>query len=121
MNENQIKADAINNFVSTMIGAFESGFVDKNNPTLSEIHQVARNHVKDNYDIELPNIVEQWGENVANDCGKDQVASYLICDTDEGTYEAKDNGSLGQTKLLRDELEIKDPSISFSIYAELDV
>ena len=56
--ENQLKADAINDFVCMMIGALESGFIDKNNPTLSEIHRAAHHFVKDRYGIELPNIVE---------------------------------------------------------------
>ena len=65
MSENKIKADAVLEFVNLMIGAFDAGFVDKNNPTLSEIYQVARNHVKDSYGIESPNIIEQWGEESA--------------------------------------------------------
>lgn len=69
MTDNQIKAEAVNEFVTMMIGAFESGFVDKNNPTLAEIHQVARHHIKDKYGIETPSIVEQWGEALARDCG----------------------------------------------------
>ena len=68
-NENQMKADAINEFVTVMIGAFESGFTDRNHLTLSELHQIARHHVNDNYGVELPSIVEQWGKEVANDCG----------------------------------------------------
>ncbi len=66
--ENQIKADAINEFVSLMIGAFDSGFVDRNNATLAEIHRVAHHHVKDRYAIELPDIVEQWGQETAEEC-----------------------------------------------------
>lgn len=66
---NQIKADAVNEFVCMMIGALESGFVDKNNPTLAEIHRAAHHHVKDNYGIELPNIEDQWGDETAELCG----------------------------------------------------
>lgn len=69
MTENQIKSDAVNKFVSEMIAAFDSGFVDKNNPTLAEIHQVAKNHVKDNYGVDLPRITEQWGKDIAEKCG----------------------------------------------------
>lgn len=69
MTEEQLKSDAVNNFVCQMIGALEAGFIDHNSPTLAEIHQVARHHVKDNYGIELPNIVEQWGQEVAEMCG----------------------------------------------------
>lgn len=64
-----IKADTIYDFVNEMIGAFESGFVDKNNPTLAQIHRIAQVYVKDNYDLDLPNIVEQWGSDLAQECG----------------------------------------------------
>lgn len=67
--ENQIKADAINEFVNTMIGALEAGFVEGNNLTLAQLHRVAQNHVKDAYGIELPNLVDQWGEDTAKECG----------------------------------------------------
>jgi hypothetical protein len=70
-NENQIKADAINEFVCSIIGAFEAGFVETNRPTLAELHQVARNHVKDNYGVSLPDIVDQWGKETAIACGMD--------------------------------------------------
>jgi hypothetical protein len=67
--ENQIKADAVNEFVCGMIGALESGFIDKNTLTLAQLHRVAQNHVKDTYSIDLPHITEQWGEDVAKLCG----------------------------------------------------
>jgi len=65
----EIKSEAIMEFVDMMIGAFESGFTDKNNPTLAEIHQVARNYIKDQYKIEVNNIVQDWGADLAEDCG----------------------------------------------------
>ena len=71
-NENREKAQAVMNFVDLMIGAFESGFVDKNNPTLSEIHQVARNHVLDIYGEEYPPIDYRWSKEVAEACGLGQ-------------------------------------------------
>lgn len=69
MTDNQLKADAINNFVCMMIGALDSGFVDKNNPTLAQIHRTAQNYCKDTYDIDLPGLVEQWGAETAEMCG----------------------------------------------------
>lgn len=69
MTEEQIKADAISEFVSMMIEALESGFVDRNHCTLAELHQIARNHIKDNFDIKTLNIVQQWGREVAELCG----------------------------------------------------
>ena len=65
----QIKADAINEFVGHMIGALESGFIDENTVTLAQIHRVSQNYVKDSFNIELPHITEQWGETVAKICG----------------------------------------------------
>ena len=67
--EKVISANAITDFVNMMIGALEAGFVDKNNPTLSEIYQVARNHIKDTYGLDTPDIVEKWGEDIAKECG----------------------------------------------------
>ena len=68
-NEKIYKALAVMGFVNAMIGAFEAGFVEKNNPTLSEIYRVAQNHVKDNYNFEFPNIIDQWGSDIAKECG----------------------------------------------------
>jgi len=71
--ENQLKADAISEFVNLMIGAFESGFIEKNNPTLAEIHIVAHHHVKDNYGIQLPGLVEVWGKETAQECARTEL------------------------------------------------
>ena len=56
MTEKQIKADAINEFVSMMIGARESGFIEGSELTLAELHRVAQNHCKDTCGIEIPHI-----------------------------------------------------------------
>lgn len=69
MSNNEAYARAIKNFVNLMIGAHESGFVDKNNPTIAEIHQVAKNHIKDAYGIDTPDIVAEFGIDVAISCG----------------------------------------------------
>lgn len=52
MDDNKQKACAVMEFVEIMIGAYEAGFVDSHTPTLAQVHQVARNHVKDNYGVE---------------------------------------------------------------------
>jgi len=65
----QIKTDAINEFVCSMIGTLESGFIDTNKLTLAELHRVAQNYCKDKYGVELPHIIEQWGEEIAALCG----------------------------------------------------
>ena len=67
--ENKMKSSAVIEFVNTMIGALESGFIDKNNPTLSEIYRFAQTHIDDIYKIDTPNIVESWGEETAKLCG----------------------------------------------------
>jgi hypothetical protein len=69
MTKDETKSAAIMNFVDLMIGALESGFVEKNNPTLAEIHQVARNHIKDNYNVQYDPIDKRWGDEVAELCG----------------------------------------------------
>lgn len=65
----EIKAEAVHDFVNMMIGALEAGFVESSSPTLAEIHQVAKHHIEANYGIDIPNIVEEWGEDVAKLCG----------------------------------------------------
>ncbi len=67
--ENQIKADAINEFVCHMIAALDAGFVDTPNLNLATVHRVAQNFVLDRYGIELPHIAEQWGDDTARLCG----------------------------------------------------
>jgi hypothetical protein len=65
----QIKADAINEFVCSMIGALESGFIEPERVSLATLHRVMQNHVKDSFGIELPHITEQWGVETAKLCG----------------------------------------------------
>lgn len=67
--ENQIKAAAVKEFVSMMIGAFESGFIDTPKLTLAQLHRVAQNHCKDSYGIDTPDIVAEWGEETSRECG----------------------------------------------------
>lgn len=68
-NIDEIKAEAVSDFVGSMISAFEAGFLNENIVTLAEVHQIARNHIHDTYGIETPNIVQDWGEDVAKQCG----------------------------------------------------
>ena len=67
--ENEIKAEAVKEFVSLMIGAFESGFIDTPKLTLAQLHRVAQNHCKDSYGVDTPTLVAEWGEETAKDCG----------------------------------------------------
>ncbi len=75
MSENQtteqIKADAINEFVCVIIGAYESGFITQNYLTLHQLHNLTRAHIRSEFNIDLPNIVEQWGASTAKACGND--------------------------------------------------
>ena len=66
------KTEAITNFIDTMVGALESGFVDKNNPRLAEIYHFATWHIKDNYQQEIPSLTEKWGDDVAAECSGTQ-------------------------------------------------
>lgn len=69
-----IKAAAVMNFIDTLIGALDAGFVENNKPTLATLHQVARHHVKDFYGLQYGDIVERWGEDTAKDCGLGEVS-----------------------------------------------
>ena len=65
----QIKADAVNEFVSQIIGAFETGFINQNFFTLSQLHNMAKAHIESEFKIPMPNIVDQWGLTTAKKCG----------------------------------------------------
>lgn len=69
MTNGEMCANAIKTFVNLMVGAHETGFVNKNNPTIAEIHQVAKNHIQNAHGITTPNIVEEFGIDVAVSCG----------------------------------------------------
>ena len=72
MTNEQIKADAINDFICQIIGAREAGFIDSSMFSLAELHQVARNHIKDELGIPMPSLAEQWGAGTAELCRGDQ-------------------------------------------------
>lgn len=67
--ENEIRAKAIMDFVNQIAGAHEAGFVDRNTLTISELYRVAQNHCLDELKIEVPNVVETWGEDGAKSLG----------------------------------------------------
>jgi hypothetical protein len=69
--ENEISANAVMNFVNTMIGAFESGFTDRNTGTFAEIYRIAQVHVKDNYNTDVKSIDDEWGPDTAKLCKDD--------------------------------------------------
>lgn len=57
-------------FVNSMIGAFESGFVDDNKLTLAELYRVAQHHLRDNYGSEIPNMRDAWGDETYKSCSQ---------------------------------------------------
>jgi hypothetical protein len=69
INLNQLKANAITDFIGIMIGAFESGFTDTSTLNLQQLHRFSQHHIKDEYDIEIKNIVDEWGREFAEECG----------------------------------------------------
>ena len=54
--ENKIKSKAVMDFANMVVGAFQSGFVDKD-LTVYDLFQSARNHVKDNYNVDTDPMV----------------------------------------------------------------
>ena len=67
--ESLLKSNAVSEFVNNMIGALESGFVEENTLTLAQLHRVMQHHCKDNYQVEIPDISDLWGSDVAKLCG----------------------------------------------------
>lgn len=67
--QDELKAKAIQHFINTLIDAFETGHVEQNTLTLSELYRIAQNHVNDNYGVEIPSLTEQWGNECAKQCG----------------------------------------------------
>lgn len=60
-----VKANAIIEFVETMIGAYTSNFVESNWLSLGTLHAVARNTAKDQYGVEVPTLAQNYGEELA--------------------------------------------------------
>ena len=67
-----VEKQAIMNFVNTMIGAFEAGFIEDNQINLADVYQCAKVHVKDNYGIDIPNLEHEWGKELALQCKEDR-------------------------------------------------
>lgn len=66
-------AEVITSLTEVMIGAYENGFVDSNTLTVADMYQTARNHIRDHYGVEMPNIVEQFGEESAELAGLNEI------------------------------------------------
>lgn len=65
---NQIKADAIMNFVDVHLGAFESGFVDSSELSLYSLHKSAQSHIVDNYSVSSQSISDKYGREFSEMC-----------------------------------------------------
>ncbi|OOE71729.1 hypothetical protein [Salinivibrio kushneri] len=63
---NEIKAQAVMDFVEMIRGAYASGFID-NHPTNYDIYRSAQMHVKDRYGVETNN----WDDELAEKSRKD--------------------------------------------------
>lgn len=61
---NDIKAQAVMEFVNVQVGAFESGFVVSNCVSLYSMYRFAQHHVKDNYGLETKLMSEEWGNSI---------------------------------------------------------
>jgi len=62
------EAAAVMGFVNNAIGAFESGFVDTHEVTLSQLYRAAQHYVKDSNNVDIPMIDEVWGKETAEAC-----------------------------------------------------
>lgn len=60
--DKKLKSEAVMLFADNIIGAFESGFLESTSLTLSEIHRMAQNHIKDNYQAEAQTLEQAWGK-----------------------------------------------------------
>lgn len=67
-------ADEVMAFVGGIVGAYEAGFVDSPVLTIGQLFQVARNHVKDSYDVDVKSLSEQMGEDFARECNPSSKA-----------------------------------------------
>lgn len=61
------EAHAIQQFVDSILGAFESGFVSGNKIKLVDLYRVAQTHCEDNYSQSLPSLEEAWGKELAKE------------------------------------------------------
>lgn len=122
----QIKTDAINEFVCTMIGAL-GGFVEESTITLATLHRVMQNYCRDSFGIELPHITEAWGDEIAELCGHKKtytnlaVQSFAVCSEDEDVEQADDVTSLPHAKALLEKLRTEQPNKAWSLVAELNI
>ncbi len=69
---NQIKAEAVMQFVDMLRGAFGSGAID-NNPTVYDIYSSAQNHVKLNYGHDSDN----WDDHLA-DFSRNEKYNFIL-------------------------------------------
>lgn len=91
MSESQVKADAVKEFASSMVGALDAGFIDGNTFTVAQIYEVARNHIEDNYGIKIKTLSDVWGDDVAKLCGQSEPEE-VSADTNIRSMEVKDGG-----------------------------
>ena len=66
--EKRFAADCIMKFVDDIISTFVMGLSDMKIYDLSQIHTLAQLHVRQTYRMNLPDLSEKWGIDIANSC-----------------------------------------------------
>lgn len=59
---------AVMEFAKTIIGAYESGFVNSHMLSIGELYRIAQTHAKDHYNHEAPDIDKAWDQSFALEC-----------------------------------------------------
>ncbi|BDR12902.1 hypothetical protein [Vibrio sp. STUT-A11] len=66
--EDKVKGEAVMQFVNSIIGAYEAGFIDSHELTLADLYLCAKMHVTDNYHIATPKLNDAWGDGAEEWC-----------------------------------------------------
>ena len=70
---NKLKSDAVMEFVNSMIGAYESGFIEVHESNLADVYMCAKQHVNMNYKTDVKSLDEEWGKCIADMCMKGDI------------------------------------------------
>lgn len=113
---NEIKAEAVKDFVNMIVGAYESGFTDTPIASIAQIHRAAQIYCSDNYGAEIQSISDTWGEAVAEACA-DNAATRITLQPVECIYDIE---LVGQDILVWDgcqfhidHVELSDACVPF--------
>ncbi len=64
----EIEARSVMYFANSLIGAYETGFIENHESNLADVYSAAQSHVAINYAYTTKSLVEDWGEDVAQWC-----------------------------------------------------